>query len=31
MDLKKFLKFMIDLKQKFKKMSYDEIVCMIIK
>ena len=30
MDLKKFLKFMIDLKQKFKKMSYDEIVCVLI-
>ena len=30
MDLKKFLKFMIDLKQKFKKMSYDEIVCELI-
>ena len=30
MDLKQFLKFMIDLKQKFKKMSYDEIVCVLI-
>ena len=31
MDLKRFLEFMIDLKNKSKKMSYDEIVCMIIK
>ena len=31
MDLKQFLKFMIDLKSKFKnKMSYDEIVCVLI-
>jgi len=30
MDLKQFLEFIIDLKNKLKK-SYDEIVCMIIK
>ena len=30
MDLKRFLEFIIDLKNKLKK-SYDEIVCMIIK
>ena len=30
MDLKQFLEFFIDLKNKFKKMSYDEIVCVLI-
>ena len=30
MDLKQFLEFMIKLKKKFKKMSYDEIVCVLI-
>ena len=30
MDLKKFLLFIIDLKNKSKKMSYDEIVCVLI-
>jgi len=30
MDLKQFLEFIIDLKNKFKKMSYDEIVCVLI-
>ena len=30
MDLKQFLEFMIKLKNKFKKMSYDEIVCVLI-
>ena len=30
MDLKQFLMFMMKLKKKFKKMSYDEIVCVLI-
>ena len=30
MDLKQFLEFMIKLKHKLKKMSYDEIVCVLI-
>ena len=30
MDLKRFLEFIIDLKNKSKKMSYDEIVCVLI-
>jgi len=30
MDLKRFLEFMIDLKNKSKNKSYDEIVCMMI-